>query len=347
MFNFSKLARNSGLWPQLPGLMGPELLRQGWEDKHSLPQGLQRARVLGVHRSSNGWEAGGSEWERDTSYLNEWTNLLAIWASGSGPSASVHASIFWAANRIKQKGFPRFTDRGQFLFKSQSQIRRTERTPADGALSQGWGGAEYWRRFLPYAGRAHWSQGQLPPGRSRVSAGPCPASSPLLPALPAPCVSAFRSSVRLLWVLQSRVWAPRGGPYPGSALDSSRSGCGAVLGAFSARSDAASPRPGPEFWDPVRSKSPVSWLQDAGRDAGFQSSQWSVRASFSSRTREAQHPDCVLRALQSRELISSERASPSLCSSALLPRLQRRSPAALAPLLFWSLDNSFQYVWRR
>ena len=49
------------------------------------------------------------------------------------------------------------------------------------------------RRSLPYAGRAHGSQGRLPLGRSRVSAGPCPAWSPLFPALPALCVSSVRS----------------------------------------------------------------------------------------------------------------------------------------------------------
>lgn len=57
--------------------MGLEL---GWEDEHSFPQGLRR--------SSNGWEAEGSEWERDTGDLNERTKLRAIRASGGGLSPS-------------------------------------------------------------------------------------------------------------------------------------------------------------------------------------------------------------------------------------------------------------------
>ena len=59
-----------------------------------------------------------------------------------------------------------------------------------GARSGGGGGT---KRSLPYAGRAHGSQGRLPLGRSRVSAVPCPAWSPLSPALPALCVSSVRS----------------------------------------------------------------------------------------------------------------------------------------------------------
>ena len=60
-------------------------------------------------------------------------------------------------------------------------------------MGAGVGGGGDPRRSLPYAGRAHGSQGRLPLGRSRVSAGPCPAWSPLFPALPALCVSSVRS----------------------------------------------------------------------------------------------------------------------------------------------------------
>lgn len=175
----ANLTRNSGLWPQLPDLMGLEL---EWEDKHSFPQGLRRV------RGRREWMRKRHRWYK---WMNEAPDNLILWRR----TLPQFARLFWAINRIKQKEFPRLTDMGSFLFKSQSQVRRTERTPGDGAFSQhrdGGGGLE---EILPYAGRAHWSQGQLPPGRSRISAGPCPAWSSSLPSLPGFCVSAPRSSV--------------------------------------------------------------------------------------------------------------------------------------------------------
>ena len=97
---------------------------------------------------------------------------------------------------------------------------------------------------------------------------------------------------------------------------------------------------------PVCSQSSVWRLQDAGMDASFQSSQWSVRISFSCLSPEAQRRGCVLGALRSgssRFLILSEPVSRHTT--------QLRSPAFAAvkygsagTASLFSLDSSLQYV---
>ena len=103
---------------------------------------------------------------------------------------------------------------------------------------------------------------------------------------------------------------PRGPAASGSALDSSRSRCGAVpceqaASAFRDRSvsapGTATPSLRAQGWS-SEIPSSVSLLQAVGRDARFQSSRRSVRISLSYRIPGPQRPGCALRALRSREL---------------------------------------------
>lgn len=188
---------------------------------------------------------------------------------------------------------------GWFLFKSQSQVRGTERTPGDGAFSQrrdGGGGLE---EILPYAGRARWSQGQLPPGRSRVSAGPCPAWSSLLPSLPAFCVSAPTSSVP----------APLGAA--ASGLSSACRGRIQVQHWTAPRSghplhDRWVSAPGtatPSLWHPPAPLlSALSLLSYDSRTQDFCLVSGLCVSHSATSLRRRQGHGCVLRALRSREL---------------------------------------------
>lgn len=110
-------------------------------------KGHGRARVLRVHRSSNGSEAGSSEWERDTGDLNEWTEILTIWASGVGPSPSVYANLFWTANGMEQKGLPGSQIWTGFSLSPKAKSGEWSEL-IDGALSQRWDGGRGLQEIL-------------------------------------------------------------------------------------------------------------------------------------------------------------------------------------------------------
>lgn len=151
--------QNSGLWPQRPDLTGLELGRHGWGERaNSLPEGSWTARVLRRHRSADGWEAGGSEWEQDTGDLKELNGAPDNRSLWRRPLPQCLRICVLSRKEDQTESVPGSQIPASFSLspKAKSGERRELLTAPSPSVGMGAGDC---RRFLPYAGRAHWSRG--------------------------------------------------------------------------------------------------------------------------------------------------------------------------------------------